>query len=97
MICLRCGYCCRSYCVVIVDDPDKGIQEGNLIVWNPEQDGPCKHLKGDKPGEYSCEIHTKPWYKETPCFEYGQIETNSNCECRLGRYIMDKSTKRSDK
>jgi len=23
MICLRCGYCCKKYAVVVVDDPEK--------------------------------------------------------------------------
>lgn len=96
MICLRCGYCCIKYMVVIVDDPDKGIVENrhgiisddNLLIH--EGDGPCKHLEGNKPGEYSCKVHDRKWYKKTPCFSHGQIEENENCECRLGRYILNK-------
>jgi len=55
MICLRCGYCCKKLFVVIIDDPEKGIIEGNLIA--NIGDGPCKHLVGDAPGNYSCAIH----------------------------------------
>ena len=67
MICLHCGYCCLTSWVIIVDDPAKGIKEGNLL----EQDGSksrCKHLIGDKPGEYSCTIHNERWYKKLLVF-----------------------------
>ena len=87
MKCLRCGYCCHKYLVVIVDDPNKGIEEDNLIAHNG--DGPCKHLEGNKPGEYSCKLHNKKWYKETPCYSHGQIEKSPDSECRIGRYILD--------
>ena len=87
MKCLRCGYCCHKYVVMIVDDPEKGITEGNMIAHMG--DGPCKHLEGNKPGEYSCKLHNKKWYKETPCFNHGQIESSPTDECRLGRYILD--------
>ena len=90
MICLRCGYCCRAYTVVIVDDPEKGIVEDNLILH--DGDGtPCKHLRGDKPGEYSCALHDYPWYKKTPCFQHGQIE-RSNTNCRIGEYMLKQGT-----
>jgi len=87
MKCLRCGYCCHKYLVAIVDDPEKGLQEDNIIMH--EGDGPCKHLLGDKPGKYACAIHDKEWYKETPCYSHGQIEANPNDECRMGRYVLD--------
>lgn len=91
MICCRCGYCCINYDVVIVKDPSLGI---NLL--NMEYKGSrnkCLHLLGNKPGDYSCAIHSHTWYKETPCFDFGQIERNPNTECRMGRYILkgDKS------
>lgn len=86
MICLRCGYCCKNYLVPIVDDPDKGIAEDNII--GHIGDGtPCKHLKGDTPGEYSCAIHDKDFYCETPCFEHTQIE-RENSNCRMGEHIL---------
>lgn len=71
--------------VIIVDDPDKGVSEGNLIAHMGEGT-PCKHLGGDKPGEYFCKIHDKEWYDRTPCFSHGQIE-RGNTECRMGKYI----------
>jgi hypothetical protein len=48
---------------------------------------PCKHLKGDKPGEYSCALHDMKWYKKTPCFSHGQIE-RGNTNCRMGEYVL---------
>lgn len=87
MICLRCGHCCKRYAVIIVDDPEKGIQEDNLILHAGV--GACKHLMGDKPGDYSCAIHDKSWYPETPCFSHGQIE-QGNTNCRMGEYILEK-------
>jgi len=90
MKCLRCGYCCKTYSVVIVDDPEKGIQQDNLKARMGDES--CQHLEGDKPGEYSCAIHDYPWYEETPCFQHGQIEQEDS-DCRLGRYILDKENK----
>lgn len=89
MKCLRCGYCCHKYFVTIIDNPDlkDPFVEGNVIVH--KGDGPCKHLRGDKPGEYSCSIHDRSWYKDTPCFSHGQIESHPTDDCRMGRYILD--------
>lgn len=87
MICLRCGYCCINYCVVIVDDPEKGIEKDNFVVHEGNRE-PCKHLGGDKLGEYFCKIHDRPWYNETPCYNHGQIE-KGNTECRIGRHRLD--------
>jgi hypothetical protein len=72
MICLRCGYCCLTSFVVVVDDPEKGVAEGNLIVLDGKTR--CPHLRGDKPGEYSCAIHYRPLDSETPFARHGQIE-----------------------
>ena len=88
MVCLRCGYCCKKLFVVIPKDPSKGLREDNLIVHMG--DGPCIHLKGDKPGKYSCAIHDKKWYKRTPCFQHGQIEKDVNQLCRTGNFILNK-------
>ena len=91
MLCVKCGYCCHRYMVVIIDDPEKGFNEDNFIVH--EGDGPCKHLRGDKPGEYSCAVHDYPWYKRTPCFSHGQIEVSKDCVCRMGEYLLKKGEK----
>jgi len=94
MRCLRCGWCCKHSAVVVVDDPDLGPVEGNLI-FVPGDGIPCKHLTGDTPGEYACAVHDREWYKETPCFAHGQIENSPDDPCRMGKYILsgEKSAK----
>jgi len=72
--------------VMIVDDPEKGLAEDNIIAHMGN--GPCKHLLGDKAGEYSCAIHNKKWFKNTPCFSHGQIEATSDDLCRIGEYHL---------
>lgn len=91
MKCLRCGYCCSNYFVIIVDDPEKGINEDNLICHKGKSE--CKHLKGSEPGKYSCTIHDYPWYDETPCFSHGQIEQKDS-NCRMGEYILKQENKK---
>ena len=77
-----------NLCVVIVDDPDKGPVEGNLKVVGEKGAERCQHLRGNKPGEYSCAVHNRPWYKKTPCFSHGQIERKKSDECRMGAYLL---------
>lgn len=86
MKCLHCGYCCIKYAVVIVVDPEKGPVKGNL-EW---RDGtkPCRHLQGNKPGEYKCKVHHYPWFKETPCGQHTQVELSRKDVCRMGEYIL---------
>lgn len=88
MVCLRCGYCCINYDVIIVDDPAKGPAEGNLKHKPSRQR--CQHLLGDGLGNYSCAIHDEPWYPETPCFRHGQIEKSADTPCRMGAYLLQK-------
>ena len=73
--------------MVIVDDPQKGISEDNLTI-HDGQGKACKHLKGDTPGKFSCGIHDKYWYKETPCARHGQIERIPDTKCRMGDHVM---------
>ena len=77
--------------VVIVDDPKKGLKEDNLkcigFGGQPER---CQHLIGDKPGDYVCRVHERPWYKKTPCYSHGQIESSKDSPCRIGAYILNK-------
>jgi len=87
MKCLRCGHCCINYLVVVVDNPEEGFKENNLIV--NKGDRPCKHLLGNSPGEYKCAVHHKEWYKDTPCFEFTQIESKDS-PCRLGEEVVKK-------
>lgn len=52
MRCLRCGYCCVSHWVLVVDAPDIGFKLSNIIEKKTGER--CKHLLGDNPGEFSC-------------------------------------------
>lgn len=91
MKCLRCGHCCIKYAVVIVDDPELGPVDGNLIA-RTGLDGPCQHLRGDKPGEYSCAIHHYDWFPDTPCGQFTQMETHPDTPCRMGEYLLAQET-----
>ena len=82
--------------MVIVIDPALGPIDSNLKAIDLIQDGPCPHLRGDKPGEHSCAVHDEPWYKETPCFSHGQIERSLNDECRMGAYILSRESEEED-
>ena len=81
MICLHCGYCCTELLVVIVDNPELGIVDGNL---KGKEDGRCQHLDENN---NMCKVHNYPWYKETPCFAHTQIE-HGNTKCRIGEYRL---------
>jgi len=72
--------------VMIVDDPSKGIAQDNIIHHNG-QGQPCKHLQKDG-DQFSCSIHDKDWYDETPCFSHGQMEKSAETPCRLGKYML---------
>jgi len=95
MVCLKCGYCCIKLSVVIVDKPELGITENNLIGHNTKigEYQRCPHLEGIKSGEYKCKIHDYEWYKETPCFSHTQIEIDESVLCRMGVYVMKNDKK----
>jgi len=87
MICLRCGYCCKHSAVIIVDDPEKGIVNGNLIPHGMDgKVSACKHLVGELPGEFECAIHHYDWYVDTPCFDHN--DDGRDEDCRMGRHIL---------
>jgi hypothetical protein len=90
MICVRCGYCCTSLLAVIVVDPELGIREDNLRGINMLEER-CPHLCGDEPGGYSCAIHDRPWFKDTPCAEYQSHWPDQTC--RLGAYLIENKAK----
>jgi hypothetical protein len=76
--------------VPIVDNPKLGLKESNIVIHEGNGD-PCKHLTGDKPGNYQCAIHNHKFYKKTPCFSHSQIE-HGNTNCRLGEYILKRNS-----
>lgn len=89
MRCLRCGYCCINYCVMVVKDASKELIAENM-EFHAGNGRPCRHLRGPGPGDYTCAIHDKPWYKETPCFAFTQVEDNPDTPCRIGVYVLNR-------
>lgn len=90
MICLRCGYCCIYYDVILPN----GDHKPNNVE--------CPYLKW-KDHIAVCTIHGKNWeikeengivhkgvWEETPCGQFSQIETNPNTPCRVGVHITKK-------
>ena len=97
MICLRCGYCCVQYDVIIVDDPNVGLQDSEVNLKHKPNGERCQHLTGDKCGEYACAIHDRPWYKKTPCYEYGQIERSPDTPCRMGAHLLKREKMKNER
>lgn len=89
MKCLRSGYCCKKLFSVVVDNPEKGISEGNLITNNGTR---CKHLVGNEPGKYSCAIHHYDWFHLTPCADYNSH--GGNRECLVGKFTIKQHLKK---
>ena len=88
MICLRCGYCCLTYLIPIIKDPEKGLIEDNCECLDGSVR--CPHLEGEKPGNYCCKIHHYKWFPKTPCGTHTQYE-RQNTNCRLGEYMLKKT------
>jgi len=95
MKCLRCGYCCIQLMVTIVKPEfiDEDLDFDNLSVIDKvimKESGkwcPYLELNGE---EYSCKVHNKPWYKDTPCFAHTQIENSIDDECRMGAGVTNR-------
>lgn len=85
MKCLRCGYCCFNYDVIIMIDLKKKIEQGNVELKRRKER--CRHITGNVVGQYSCLIHDSKYYGQTPCFDHGQIE-ESDSDCRMGKWIL---------
>ncbi len=90
MKCLRCGYCCVQYDVIIVDDPNLGIpRDVSSTNFRHKPTGQrCQHLRGDQMGRLSCAVHNYPWFEETPCHSHRQVEDKPSTECRMGRFQL---------
>lgn len=96
MKCLRCGYCCIEYAVMIIRDVSKPVVEDSSLpmkesnVMYKESGVRCPHLVGKGPGQYSCAAHDHPYYPKTPCHEFGQAEESPDTPCRLGVFVLSK-------
>lgn len=87
MKCLRCGYCCLHYIVAIIVDPGLGPVKGNVRGINCAKEY-CPHLCTGEPGKFRCAVHDEPWFPDSPCGEFGQVENSPDTLCRMGAFIM---------
>lgn len=90
MKCLRCGYCCYFYEVIIVSKeairPDGSIDFEDESSYQSKHTGEqCPHLLWDNDTAV-CSIHRYEWFCDTPCGQHTQIESTST-PCRLGKHI----------
>lgn len=93
MKCIRCGYCCFAFDVIIVKpeniddfDPDGDESEMSKLM-HKKGDTICPHLKLDDGDIATCKVHDKPWYKTTPCY-YHTVIGNLEDACRVGVYHL---------
>lgn len=89
MKCLRCGYCCVVYAVVLPNgDFKQQMTECEFLEWDEDKATCTIH---DQPGtlEYKGEEIRYKW-SETPCGQHGQTENSPDDECRMGRYMRDR-------
>jgi len=93
MKCLRCGYCCCSYMMLVVkpevateDFKMNKVTEDDVLFINGS---PCPNLSWHGTTAI-CALHHYKWYKKTPCYSHGQIEESKDCVCRMGEYMRAK-------
>lgn len=93
MKCIRCGYCCVAFDVVIVkpefvdnvDLTDVSCMK-KLIHKHGNQN--CPHLEYDNETRIAtCKVHNKSWYKDSPCYSHHVIG-DPNKPCRVGDYQL---------
>lgn len=90
--CLNCGHCCIKFNVVIIkkgsireaESIDNFIESDFKIK---DTDEICEHLDY-KDGKFFCTIHHHSWFKQTPCYEFIQIEESINDLCRIGEWYQ---------
>jgi len=93
MICIHCGQCCYDFPVTIIKPEFVNLKVESTIdfsdeaFYNKPANTPCPHLRWNYDFSH-CSVHDKPWYKETPCFEFTQIEESSSRLCRLGMFVI---------
>ena len=90
MICQRCGKCCCGFFIGVIH-PDFVKEHLNIDKLPKEaflglSSGPCPHLSWD--GDIAiCKIHHYEWYKQTPCYSHGQVESCKDDLCRTGVWM----------
>lgn len=82
LICVRCGYCCIRYDVIVPLPSTKK----NIVVGAYKPSGErCWNLiyENDKA---TCKIHDTKLYKGCPCFDY--VNDHREEECRIGVFMI---------
>lgn len=94
MKCLRCGYCCTPYDVIVPlkdlpDDYYDNLESYNLEDYAKHKPAgeKCWNLSFDESGKAVCLIHEEEFYVDCPCDQFGQIE-RGNTYCRMGEYQL---------
>jgi len=104
MKCLHCGWCCFMYDVIIIHPiyatPKFKMEmlskdENQHIAKHKPNGKTCPHIE-IRDDLYFCKIHRRHWYKKTPCFQHGQMESDPSDPCRMGEYVL-KNQKMKDK
>ena len=97
MLCMRCGYCCVKYSVVIINpkyiNEDLNFDDPSIeskLMYKPSDEW-CPHLTKKNKSSFHCSVHNKTWYKNTPCFSHTQIEPSEDSKCRMGDYVNNKN------
>lgn len=92
MKCVRCGYCCYQYDVIIIK-PEFCVPEFKMsevkefMVMHKKSGEKCPHLYFD--GDIAvCKLHNFKWYKQTPCYTHN-TEINNHLDCLLGTKVMN--------
>jgi hypothetical protein len=84
--CVRCGYCCFLPWRLIVVNPDKGLSLSNWVC--EKNCDKCRYLSGEIPGEMSCDVHDRDWYKHTPCAKHTP-ECDEKGVCIRGQAMLE--------
>jgi len=104
MTCVRCGRCCFYLLVTIASkyiDSNINLENGDIpddmIICIDGQETFCPYLSWDDKNDMAvCEVHDKPWYKQTGCYKHNNPEFE-NFPCRIGQYLrLEKNKKYMD-
>lgn len=75
MICQRSGLCCVTMDVVVRIGDRAKLKPGGYQ---------CPHMKFEGT-QAACGVHDEPWYKDTPCFVYGNPDIDPDYAPKRGR------------
>jgi hypothetical protein len=97
MQCLRCGYCCVAYDVIVMIEVLTPKGRKTLKACHKPSSIRCPRLEGpDERGQFSCKVHDRKEYKSSPCYAYGNPEIDpdyagsEDSPCRIGAHLSAK-------